>query len=101
MDGKGVTLRARLEQVERSTGRRPAPLDPEPLPEPAWDAWGMWLDLHRGRASNGWGPSPLSWLDLDAWSRMRGVRPTFSQLELIRTIDRAYLESQKTTEAEQ
>lgn len=48
------------------------------------------MDLHAGRVFNGMGVSPLSWLDFDAWSRMRTHKPTFTELELIRTIDRAY-----------
>ena len=30
---------------------------------------------------------------MDAWSRMRGHKPTFTELELIRTIDRAFIEN--------
>ena len=60
------------------------------LPEAASDAWASWLDLHAGRTINGMGVSPLSWLDFDAWSRMRDHKPEFSELELIRTIDRAF-----------
>jgi hypothetical protein len=52
------------------------------------------MDLNAGRTSNGFGASPLSWPDLDAWSRMRGHKPTFTELELIRTIDRAFCEVQ-------
>jgi hypothetical protein len=44
------------------------------------------------------GASPISWLDLDAWSRMRGKKPSWSELELIRTIDRAFLEAHSNKE---
>ena len=93
-----MSLRQKLEKAELTTGKRPAALDHEPLPEAALDAWALWLDLHAGRTANGMGPSPLSWLDLDAWSRMRGRKPTFTELELIRTIDRAFLEAQAAKE---
>lgn len=89
-----MSQREKLEQVERATGKRPAALDHEPMPEAASEAWGLWMDLNSGRTSNGWGASALSWVDLDAWSRMRGRKPTFTELELIRTIDRAFCEVQ-------
>lgn len=89
-----MAQREKLEQVERSTGKRPAALDHAPMPEAASSAWNQWLDVHVGRTQNGMGVSGLSWLDLDAWSRMRGRKPTFTELELIRTIDRAFCEVQ-------
>ncbi len=46
------------------------------------------------------GLSPLSWLDIDAWSRMRGHKPTFTELELIRTIDRAFVQVQNAKESQ-
>lgn len=57
----------------------------------------LWLDLHNGR-SVGFGVSNLSWLDIDAWSRIRGHKLTFTELELIRAIDRAFVEAQATKE---
>ena len=93
-DKDGVSQRSKMEQVEKSSGKRPAALDHDPMPEAANDAWAAWLDLHAGRTQNGMGISPVSWLDLDAWSRMRGHKPTYTELELIRTIDRAFCEVQ-------
>ena len=91
----GVSQREKLEKVHSTTGKRPAALDHEPFPVAAFDAWHLWMDIHAGRTSNGMGASPLSWLDLDAWSRLRGMKPTFTELELIRTIDRAFLNALK------
>lgn len=87
----GVTLQSKLEQVEASTGKRPPALDHDPIPWPAESAFALWKDLNSGRGNNGWGASHLTWIDLQAWSQMRGLKPTFCELELIRTIDSAYL----------
>ena len=92
-DDKGVSYRAKLEQRAKN-GTRPPELDPPPIPDAALVAWVSWVDLNSGRTSNGMGPSPISWLDMDAWTRMRGRKPTFTELELIRAIDRAFLETQ-------
>ena len=77
-------------------GHRAESLDAE-IPEAAFDAWMLWIDLHNGR-SVGFGVSQLSWLDIDAWSRIRGHKLTFTELELIRAIDRAFVEAQATKE---
>jgi hypothetical protein len=42
------------------------------------------------------GAAPLSWLDLDAWCRIRKRIPLKTELELIRTIDQAFLKAQAT-----
>lgn len=77
--------------MEQTTGNRPSGLDCDPIPWPSEHAFSLWQDLHQGRTNGGFGPCPLSWLDFDAWSHMRGVKPTYSELELIRVIDHAYL----------
>lgn len=86
-----MALRGKLEHIEATTGKRPAPLNVRPLPWPALDAWGMWTDLHSGRSQNGMDATPLSWIDIQAWSQMREHKLTFTEIELIRTIDRAFL----------
>jgi hypothetical protein len=68
------------------------------MPDAAIPAWQSWMDLNAGRSTNGMGLTPLSWLDFDAWSRVRGRKPTFTELELIRTIDHAFLETQAKKE---
>lgn len=91
----GVSRRAKLEKVA-AKGPRASSLDAE-IPEAAQDAWALWVDLHTGR-SQGFGVAPLSWLDIDAWSRIRGHELAFTELELIRVIDRAFCEAQATKE---
>lgn len=95
-DADGVTRRAKLEKMA-ARGKRPASLDAA-IPYGALAEWALWLDMHQGRSVNGMGASPLSWLDIDAWSRMRGRNLTFTELELIRTIDRAFVEAQSQQE---
>ncbi len=86
-------MREKLEQVERATGVRPSALDHEDLSDAAQGAWDTWTDIHSGRVYSGMGVTPLSWVDLDAWCHMRGEELSYTQLELIRTIDNAYVKS--------
>lgn len=68
-DKQGVSRRAYLEQAERSTKKRSTELD---LPEYPHELsylvdWYMQLDKQR---SSSMGVSPLSWLEIEAWSRL-------------------------------
>ena len=92
----GVSRRAKLEKVA-AKGPRAKSLDVE-IPKGALDAWELWLDLNNGR-SVGFGISTLSWLDIEAWSRIRDRKLTHTELELIRTIDRAFVQVQNAKES--
>lgn len=94
-DKTGVTKRQKLELLEKTTGNRPDALSVPSFPGLATTAWELWLDINRGRSSNGMGPSLISWQDIEAWSRTRGRKLTYSELELIRAIDSAFLETQQ------
>jgi hypothetical protein len=54
--------------------------------------WGIFIDLNASRAS-GMGPSPISYVEIEAWSRLRRepVRPF--EVTMLRALDRAYLEA--------
>lgn len=92
-----MSQRTKLEHIETVTGHRDNLLDHAPIPEAALRSWEYWLDLSSGRTVNGFGAAPLSWLDIDAWARMTDTHPTHTELALIRTIDRAFLEAQQAT----
>ena len=77
--------------MERVTGIRPPLLDHPDLPKAAEGAWWLWLDIHEGRTHNGNGVAPLSWSDIKAWSDVRNQHLSYTELELVRTIDRAYV----------
>ena len=84
-------MRKKLEQVEATTGKRPHELDHVDMPVAAKEAWELWLDLHSGRTINGMSVTHLSWADIHAWSQLRSRKLTFTQLELVRVIDSAYV----------
>jgi hypothetical protein len=54
--------------------------------------WSIFLELNATRAS-GMGPSPISYGEIEAWSRLRRepVRPF--EVTMLRALDRAYLEA--------
>ncbi|HVV43186.1 MAG TPA: hypothetical protein VHC94_19220 [Nitrobacter sp.] len=65
-------------------------------PEVPWAGqrvWGIFLDVHATRGSNGFGANPISYGEIESWSRLRRepVRPF--EMDIIRALDIAYLEA--------
>lgn len=92
----GATEREHLLSVERQTGRRPAALDGPMLPADGAHVWASFLELSAGRGSNGFGPNPISWLDLLAWRMLTGVIVRPAEIDAIMALDRAWLARQTT-----
>jgi hypothetical protein len=83
-----------LESVERQTGRRPAALDgPEP-PADGTHVWAWFLELSAGRGSNGFGPNPISYLDVLAWTLLTGTITRPAEIEAIMALDRVWIAAQ-------
>lgn len=91
-DSEGQTLRGHLESVARQTGNLPATLASEPDYPYALSHLVDWFwDLSSGRGSTGFGPSGLSYAELGYWSRLTGLDPTPFEIEIIKAMDRVYL----------
>lgn len=71
------------------------PLEPgdvePPFPREAAGVLEAFWELHAARGSNGYGPNPISYQELEAWSRLTGRVPSLWAIEQIRTLDRLYL----------
>ena len=89
----GGCLRDHLLQVKDMTGTTP----PELLigcPEGFGRAWTWFLDLNRKRQIQGGMQViylPITYSELEAWSRYTGNRPSFLERWAIDVLDRAYL----------
>lgn len=96
----GTTQRAHLESVERQTGRRPSALDgPEP-PVDGTHVWAWFLELSAGRGSNGFGPNPISWLDLLAWTVLTGTITRPAEINAIMALDQVWMKVQAARNSE-
>lgn len=88
-DKNGVSLRQHLQVVEDQTGTTPAQLV-------AKDAgifhyiFAHFCEVSAGRGS-GFGPCPLSWVEIDAWIRLRKLHLTIFEVDLIRLLDNNWL----------
>lgn len=83
-----------LEQVEKTTGKRPAELDGPDCPELLEPLWYLFIQLSRGRTSNGFGANPLAWADIDAWGRLTATDPTPWEIDLLVTLDNVWMTQQ-------
>lgn len=52
--------------------------------------WSDFAEMHGTRGNTGFGPAPISFVDIDAWQRVTGARLPAWQVEAIRRADNAY-----------
>lgn len=64
------------------------------LPAPVLHLWEWWTELAHGRRSGGFGPEPIGWSDIDAWSRLTGSRPRPHEIGVLMRLDREWLAAQ-------
>ena len=97
----GGTLREHLQVAEDQTGETIAELHPDPPPRELTYLWTIFAELHSGRGNNGFGPLPLSYSEIDAWSRLTAqpLRPW--EVAAIKRIDTAYIGHAATKSKEQ
>jgi len=92
-------LRAHLESLWRSSGKKPQQLeDAPPLPEHGAHVWGWFVQLHNGLGSNGMEQSKITAHDVKDWMWFNGI----ASLELwerqaIADLDNCWFASQRKT----
>ena len=79
-------------QMDRHPGAMETYPDAPEMPMAGQRVWGIFLALASNRSSNGFGASPISFSEVEAWSRMHRepVRPF--ELDIIRALDATHLE---------
>jgi hypothetical protein len=90
----GLPLKEHLMAVWAQTGREPAMLANAPaMPKGCARLWADFLELSHVRGSTQAGPMPITWADIDAWQRVRGVRLEAWEVDAIRKTDLAFLKT--------
>lgn len=103
----GTTRRDHIEHVCKQTGKTPEELglvedeadDTPEIPEDGLHLWGWFQELSSGRGNNGFGPAALTWMDIEAWTRLTAIEPTPFEVLTLRSMDAAFL-SAHAAEAE-
>jgi hypothetical protein len=63
------------------------------FPEAMRYLWRAFIRIRRRNAGNGFGATPVTWADLDAYSRLSGLRLLPWEIEIIELLDDALLAS--------
>ncbi|NIA10012.1 MAG: hypothetical protein GWP10_09860 [Nitrospiraceae bacterium] len=67
---QGISRREELEQVEKQTGKRPAGLGCQEIPDCVKYLWEWFWEINESRSSNGFGLNPISYLEIQAWNNL-------------------------------
>jgi hypothetical protein len=87
-------LRDHLEAAARQGSREAqAELLAPDLPLAGAHLWQWFLELNAARTSNGWGPNAIGYAELDAWARLTRRAPAVHEIDALRALDRAFMES--------
>lgn len=79
-------------QYEAVTGRaHPMIANAPALPRGCDQLWADFIHLHRRRGNNGFGPSAITDIEVDAFQRVHRVALTWWQIEAIFGADDAFL----------
>lgn len=85
----GTTAAEHFAAIARITGKQPAELDALQPPPGGEALLGVYIELERTRRSSGFGPSPLSLTDIDAWIRVHRTPLTSWEIDTLYEMDAA------------
>ena len=93
MQSDGCTLREHLESLAKQRARSGLP-PPEELtdaecPEAAEYLWRWFLEISRRRSAGGFSVNPISYAEVEAWSRLTHTRPSSMEVEWMLDLDDA------------
>lgn len=91
MAGSDTSQLAHLRQVEKSKGIQLVEDDELEPPAHLRHVWEWFIELHGRRSSAGYGPNPISYQDLQAWSLLTGSRPRTVEVAMIVAVDDVYM----------
>jgi len=82
-----------LEQFKESSGREPDGLIPPDVPYGFMYIWDWFTELNNGRQNSGFGPMPISYLEIHSWSELTKSYINPWEIEVIKEMDSAYIAS--------
>jgi hypothetical protein len=69
-----------------------------PFPAELAYLWKIFCRLSNRRSSNGFGPAPIGWSDIDAFCRLSQTKLQPWEIEIIEDLDRLWLAPKSETE---
>lgn len=67
-------------------------LDAPQCPRGCEDLWRVFSELHASRSNNGFGPSRISFAEIDAYQRVTGTMLKPWEIAAIRRADKAFID---------
>lgn len=86
-----MALREHLLTHQRMTGEAHPMLDGPRLPAGCAPLWRDFMELHNARSWGDGGPKAVSFVEIDAWQRVRRVHLAAWEIAAVKAADRAYL----------
>jgi len=99
---EGVSYKTRLEGAlaRAKTPARRAEIEAElfgpPFPHALGHLWRLFGRLSERRASNGFGPSPISYLEISAFCELTRLKLDSFELEILEDLDSLFLSAKAT-----
>jgi hypothetical protein len=98
----GATVDEHMEALRRqgvivAVADIPAEEKPD-LPDEGAYLWDWWLELHARRGSHGFGPCPISHVEIDAWARLCDTCPQPWEVRALGMLDNAFLRAANTAD---
>lgn len=90
------TLADDLKMVLRWQLANPGRADGPEVPWAGARIWGLFLRLHEGRAGGGFGPAPITYEAMEAFSAITGESLRPWEIDIIRALDREWSRSVTT-----
>ena len=81
-----------LQQVEKATGKWPKDYEPLPPPEGTEHIWNIFWELRGCSAAGFGGPNRITFVDIDAWGRVRSTKLENFIVDIILRMDTAYMD---------
>lgn len=91
-DGMGSTQDDHIQSIIRQGGQLPANISKQlELPPLGVPVWNYFCDLSRARQSNGFGPQPYTYSEIQAYCNLNGITLQPWELDLLKAIDQVAL----------
>jgi hypothetical protein len=83
----GVSYGDKLRYRERTTGKHHPHLDGPAIPKRLAYLWEWFQELESARTGTGFGPNPITFAEIKAWSELTGRSPRPHEIRVLKSLD--------------
>lgn len=82
-----------MEAAQRVLGKPMPELQYEPIAPEAQYLWSWFAELSNARGNSGFGPSPITYLEIQAWAALKQISIEVFEVNALKALDSVYLNS--------